>query len=197
MAALVIYFCAINRLPTRCLTQHLLCLRIHSLGRAQQGRLISAPLSVSWGHCRLGLESAKPHSPTSGTCAGETQSGLGARAPQASLSVSIWSLHLVCLACGFRATRFLTGWLRAPARVSKREPGEAVSFMTQRSPSIPSTSLRQSQGSLWQYNPPPEGTAARAGKSMGDWKDCCSRFGEIQSSTMGIIMPYCQTDLFC
>ena len=101
------------------------------------------------------------------------------------ISFYIWSPNVVCLVCGFRVTRFLIGWFRAPMRVSEREPGQA-----ERSLSIPSTSfssLRQSQGSPWiqemrRQNLPSAGRATRVGKSMWDWEGCCSHSGRINGN---------------
>ena len=119
---------------------YLFCSRIHLSGRARQEQLISALLGANPGHLKgWGWSHLMPCSPR---CMAPglgrlQQPGLGTEAP---LSISLWSLHVVCPARSSWVLRFFTCQFRAPKAVSERGLEEVASSMAQpwKSHGIPS-----------------------------------------------------------
>lgn len=152
MVAKVIYFCAANPKLRGLRQPYLFCSRSHHLGRARQEQLISALLSANpgqlkgWGWSHLMPCSSRCMAPGLGRL---QQPGLGT---EAHLSISLWSLHVVCPARSSWVTQFCQ--FRAPKVGSERGLEEVASS---NGPTLEITwhpfpsfsSSRQSQGFPW------------------------------------------------
>ena len=179
---------------------YLFCSSIHHSGRAWQEQLISALLSANpgqlkgWGWSHLMPCSSRYMAPGLGRL---QQPGLGT---EAHLSISLWSLHVVCPACNSWVTRFCQ--FRAPKVVSERGLEEAASSMVQpwKSHGIPSPhslhqgSHKDSPGFYGWRNRPLLFERVEQGLGEAHEKYFCN-FGKMPSFTMGIIMAGNKRDL--